>query len=216
MKPIVIIYASDFTHKGLQRLIGSLSYYNWDYHVIRYEWRGWSHRLKSVWKSLAVHKQTSYTHAIHVDAYDVIATGPSSMFESAWKSANYDNAAMILATELNCWPDKSKAELHPQNPSPWKYAHSQFTVDLSRLDELSVVADIPEGADDQGYLMDLFLSWKYPIRLDYGCRIVQSIAFAHPWQNWFWEKPLTNRLTGSEPLFAHGNGGTDMSWLENQ
>lgn len=217
MKPAIVSYATDASHPGLARLEVSCRKFGWELFVVGTDqpWKGWANRLRTVWVKMVELRQ-EFSHAIHCDAYDVVAVGPYSWFDHAWNMAAYDNAAMVLATEVNCWPDRSKADRHPPSPSPWKYAHSQFAVDLSRLGELAAVGEIPDGSDDQGYLMDLFLSWKLPIRLDYGCNIFQSVAFCQPFENSFSTGGLgfRNRVTESYPLFVHGNGGTDMTWLE--
>lgn len=221
MKPVVLSYGNN--QDECHRLMNSLAAWGWEYEIlgIGESWKGWSHRLRTVWNR-AEELRGKYTHVVHVDAYDVIANNYAHEFGDAWNTANYDNAALVLAAEVNCWPKKELAERHPPNPSPWKYAHSQWVLDLDRMDEVSVVGEIPDGYDDQLWLMERFLDWKYPIRLDYAGYLVQSTAFSHPWQAWFGidgassfdpvmgKDHVLNPV--AQPLFLHANGGTDTSW----
>ena len=206
--PCVVAYETDPNHPGLHRLLRSLERWKWQHNIILdRRWRGFGHRLKRVVEACR-DLVGRYTHVIHVDARDVIAVGPPS----EWVPPP---VPLLLATEMNVWPNPTLKPLYPDHPSPWKFAHSQFTVDQKRLDVFNGVDSIPDHYDDQLWVSELFLKGTPDVALDYAGATVQSIAFSHPWADYFEvdDDRVVNKITGTRPLLCHGNGGTDMSWL---
>jgi hypothetical protein len=221
MRPIVISYetADRPDHPGLVRLQRSLAKWGWDA-VIGHEmhWRGFGRKLKKCVEMAEQAKSAGYTHGVFIDAFDVVAIGGPADFPTP-------PCPLWLAAEMGCWPDAGKAPLYPPCDTPWKYAHSPLVVDLSRLDLLEA-GTLADGDDDQRHLTDVFLrhyaEWDGPLlgglleaQLDTGCRWMQSVAFAHPWAEFFEVvgDRVRNKVTGTLPFFAHANGRTGMSWV---
>lgn len=211
VKPIVLTYETDTTNPGLQRLKKSLDKWGWDYIVLEdVLWLGFGRKLKTIVSAAKqIRDNGGYSHVISVDARDFIATGPPSEFVTP-------SVPLLLATERNCWPISSLAVHFKDVGHPFKFAHSPFTVDLNRLDLLPV-ADLPNHYDDQLFVTQRYIEGKREeIDLDYDCKIIQSVAFCLPnWQDTFeiTGNRISNKFTGSKPLFLHFNGQTDDSWI---
>lgn len=208
--PVVLAYETDPSHPGLHRLLRSLEKWKWQHNVIlEPRWQGFGRRLKSI-AAACRDLLGRYTYCIHVDARDVVAVGPPS----EWVPPP---VPLLLATEMACWPNyPGLQEKYPPNltPSPWKHAHSQFTIKTDRVDLLACDG-ISDVKDDQFHCHELFLSGNPEVALDFDGKYVQSIAHSHPWQQFFEVDGdrVYNKITKVKPLFVHGNGGTDLSWV---
>jgi len=211
-KPCLITYETDPNHPGVARLFKSSKQWGWPLIMLHDDrWRGFSRKLKKVVeKCRELHADGEFTHVISIDARDSIVTGPPEEFISP-------SVPLLLATERNCWP-KSELAVHFKDVGhPFKFAHSPFTIDLTRLDLLQV-DHLPDWYDDQLFLTELYLnSSRQDVDLDYECKVVQSNAFCLPnWQEHFEiiGNRLINKYTGSKPLVQHCNGGTETGWWE--
>lgn len=207
----------------MEALEASLKRHGWDYDLMGVgdPWVYFGAKLRAVHNGIPRWKAAGYTHCVHVDAFDVVAlAGPGELRE---KMGRLGMPPFLLAAEVGCWPDAAKADRHPPCPYPWRYAHSLYVMDLARPDILD--GDQPDGTDDQDHLMTRFLSGA-GVALDYECRVFQALAHLHPWTKWFEVLPsaqspngvprVANLATGELPVFFHGNGRTDMSWLPRQ
>jgi hypothetical protein len=88
-----------------------------------------------------------------------------------------------------------------------------------------------DNANGQAEVMDAYLKAQedgFPIKLDFGCKLFQSIAFdhdpklnGHPLHLNGYEGTdfeikdglVVNKLTKSTPAVLHGNGQTPMGWI---
>lgn len=209
IKPVVVTYDTDPANPGLARLVRTLENRGWHYEVLidRGGWRGFGRRLK-VAADRCRELSGTYSHAIHVDARDVVCTAPPVDFYPP-------HCPLLLATERGCWPDGDRAVNYPPCSHPWKFAHSQFVLDLKRV-ELLDCDGIEDWADDQRHLTDVYFKGNPEVQLDYRSDYVQSVAFCNPnFLDWFAIEGnrVRNRTTGSLPLFCHGNSRVDLNWL---
>jgi hypothetical protein len=223
MNPCVVTFETDPTHPGLALLVASCHQWGWPIRLVHSEWRGWGWRLKRVLAQSNRLRQEGFTHLLHLDARDVLMLAPVGRFAEVM--AHYDHPPLLLATEHNCWPGEAKKwedipkYQESKRVSRWPFPHSQYCLDLTK--------PVPAGfgqcgdtIDDQLHCHETFVNdTDGKVKLDNECRLVQSIAFSSPWENFFEldeDNPrgrLANRLTGSRPLAAHANGGTHMHWL---
>jgi len=206
-KVVVVSYTNYPNHSGSQRFVNSLKKWGWDYSLVTEpQWKGFGNRLKKVVERFNELKD-KYDWGIHIDAHDVIASGPPSEFVAP-------DYPLQLACEGGCWPDGFKEQQYPQpRKQLWWYAHSQYIVNLKRLDVLKAEG-LDDYADDQRHCTDLYFNNPDEVKLDYECKTIQSIAFAHPWTDYFEYQGdrVVNKITGSKPLFLHANGGTSTEW----
>lgn len=219
MNPLVVAFATTMTHPGAQRWLASCARWGWAYFAIVGPWRGWGGRLRQVLAYAETARRDGFTHLVHTDMWDVIALGPPSELGEALD--RYARPPLLLAVEAGCWPDGTLAPRYEPRLLPWWYPHSQFVIDLSQPFPVGV-ADVDDAQDDQRHFHQLVLAGTPGLVLDRQCAVFQSIAHSHPWPQFFaldgdpmlgQARRLANVLTGTRPLFAHGNGGTDMAWL---
>lgn len=221
-KPCVVTFTTDPTHPGLKKLKESCWKFGWPVEVLHRPWRGWGYRLKEVLKTREELLRNGFTHLIGIDAFDCLAVGPSSRFSEAIEALG--DPVLTLACEKACWPVPDLAN-HPKYverkpKSDWRFAHSQMIVDLTRTWP-STLTDCPDDRDDQLHVHGVYLNdAEGEVKLDEECRIVNSIAFCAPFENFFEldnanpDGILLNRLTGTRPLFAHGNGKTTLQTID--
>ena len=214
MKPFVVSYTTTTDYEGLRLFRDSLNQHRWSHNFLLADWRGWGYRLRLVLSQAESLRRAGFTHLINLDAFDVLAQGPPSELEAALSP--YKDAALVLAGEKGCWPDTTLAShaKYQAVESEWRYAHSQFVYNLSKPLPFRPEAII-DTVDDQDFLARQYLGCTDgSIVVDSECRVVQSIAHCNPWQDFFeFDERVKNKVTGTTPIFAHGNGGTDMFWL---
>jgi hypothetical protein len=226
VKPIVLSYAAGpYDRKCLHRLEATCRKWGWDCAIGEEPtWRGFGRRLKAIGEMAQTAKAAGFTHAVHVDAFDVICVGPPEL--------KAPDVPLLLAGELGYWPDRGKeseygyATTPPK--TPWRYVHSQFVLDLEYVDWFrNLIQDMDDVEDDQGFLTEAYLQHQYHARdrlipatnwsmvLDYDCTVIQSIAHCHPWDAFFAVEGdrVRNKVTGTLPLFIHGNGRTNLEWV---
>lgn len=194
----VITTTSDFGRTKTLR--DGLEKYGWDYHVIEHEWKGFNDKIHETYKYLK--SLSGYDSFIYVDAWDTICFGKD---ESVLPSAG-----LLFSTERACYPHPEKAVLYPSHPSPWHFVNGGGWG--GSIDEFLKMYETtrPESElNDQVYLTDRFLSGLHKIELDYDCRLFQTIAFC-PESDFIITDKVRNMITGSFPLFIHGNGHTPL------
>ncbi len=216
MKPAVVTYSTIADHPGLIRLRNSMRARGWEegsLRVLSSQWPGWVGRLKMVLSKIEQLRFDGFTHLIHVDAWDVICLGGPD--EIAPAMADAGNPPMLMAAEAAPWPDYHRADKYPARQLPWWFCHSQYTIDLSQQVPIGLGVE-RDDEDDQRHLTSLYLAKTPGIVLDTKCRIIQSIAHNHPWENFHEIREdgrVYNKLTGTRPVFFHANGQTEAGWI---
>lgn len=215
VKPVVVSFSTNPNHPGLDRLTKSLYNNIWPFLSLTDKvFPGWGGRLKRVINdTISILSGCGYTHMIHVDAYDVIATGPPS--ELAEKLAILGDPHFLMAAEHGCWPDGHLRDKFEPIGGHWWFPHSQFCLDITKPVPKELI-DIHDHEDDQRHFTKLFFGGYDWLKIDRNCHIFQSFAFCSPESNFFEkndEGRWCNKLTGTKPLFFHGNGGTNGDWL---
>lgn len=165
----------------------------------------------------ALEKLPPQQPVLFVDGYDAIITRHAGDILQAWRETARDDAP-LFAAEMFCWPDKTRADAYPPAPhgNPYRFLNSGAFIGKAG-DLLRIIAEaIADADDDQGYYTGKFLSGKYGIALDYGCRLFQclngALEHAQPDEG---RGMLFNRHTSSWPAVIHANGPS-KAWLENE
>lgn len=216
MKPAVVTFSTHKEHTGIDRLKASMLRNGWpedSFRLLVGKWTGWVGRLRAVLAQADPLRFLGFTHLIHVDAFDVICLGRPEELEPALADAG--NPAMLMAAESACWPDSHRAAEYPPRELPWHFCHSQYVLDLNQRPPFGLGVDL-DHEDDQRHLTNLYLAGTPGIVLDTKCRVIQSIAHNHPWYNFYdirEDKRVVNKVTKTAPIFFHGNGKTDGSWI---
>lgn len=216
----LITTASDYSRTEMLRK--SLDKNGWKYHIIIHEWRGFGDKILKTYEYLKSNPQI--THFFYSDSYDTVAV---KTMENTLNNID-DYSCILLSAEKNCYPHKEKEILYPQNKSDWKYVNGGgwfCNTDIF----IKAVESNPLKVEtvDQVWFTDLFLNNQNIVKLDYNCKVFQTIAFTN--ENDFsiiikqylgnrdfsdicGEKifKLINNIHGTEPTFWHGNGHTCM------
>lgn len=212
-KAIIFTLVSDLTLPGFLRMKQSCEAWGWTVDAHPHPWRGDIQRWSVFKEQLSRYRNEGYTHALALDALDVVALGPPDQLRP--KLAFYNDPAVLIAAEGAPWPNNYRAAEYPERRHLFWYAHSQIVVDL-RQELPARFLDFHHDHDcDQQHFADLILDKVPGVAIDRQCQVVQSLAHAHPWQYYFdaQGERFRNRITGSYPLFAHGNGGAPMDWI---
>jgi hypothetical protein len=212
MNPCVVTFDQGEAWAKVDRLKATCHKWGWNIHIVTGKWKGWGHRLKRVLGEADTLRRIGHTHLIAVDAYDVVAVNSLNGLEKALES--YAFPALLMAGEAGCWPDAGRMKDYPPRQTHWWYAHSQYILDLAQPlpDKFGQLND---GDDDQRHITNILLDGTNGVAIDTQCRVFQSIAHCNPWQQFFevTGDRIYNRHTKTWPMFAHGNGGTDMTWV---
>ncbi len=201
------------THPHLaQPLLNSLIKHGWDFEcIVAPQWLGFGTKLISVYNFLKANPEVD--SFIFCDAFDVVALqSPDVFYES-------DYGDFLLSSERGCWPIPDWEPLYTNRfehgynyvNSGLYYAKSKAFIDLMKF-------DMPDYAtDDQMWFSKHFLMEGVMMQLDNNCEVFQSYSFIGD-DDYFYNEPtvgcgLYNRKTNTFPIFAHGNGKTDMTKL---
>jgi hypothetical protein len=158
------------------------------------------------------------------------------------------NDRLIWSTEKQCFPHPHMANEYPKPTveTPWRYLNNGgYGGSLALMIEFvdKYIGKLPMTANCQLETMVAFIQAKkdgFPIELDYGCELFQSIAFdpVKPSKGKRIDKAsfsihqddngnpkyggtdflirkgkVVNKLTKTTPAILHGNGRTPMQWI---
>jgi hypothetical protein len=129
--------------------------------------------------------------------------------------AECGNPPLLLAAETNLYPPEifPLRDHYPSTGTRYQFVNSPFVLDLRQPINADFL-DIGEQ-DDQVHLNKLYLKYKnFPgnVCLDYNQYIIQTLYNVGRTS---FTDDLQNKETGTKPIFFHGNGKTDMTWLMN-
>ena len=158
------------------------------------------------------------------------------------------NDRLIWSTEKQCFPHTHLAKEYPTPTidTPWRYLNNggyggSLVLMIEFVDKY--IGKLPMTANCQHETMTAFIQAKkdgFPIELDYGCELFQTIAFdpvkplkgkaidlasfsIHQDENGvpkyggtdfiIRKGKVVNKLTKTTPAILHGNGRTPMDWI---
>jgi len=196
-----VIYISDsFDHPGQKKLVESLNKYGWQHHHIYAPFRGLGYKITELYNYL---KTSGDEEFIMMDAFDTYCIDYPDQFSKLGFTHR-----LMVSGEKHCYPDPTKAH-HFNHPSPWRYVNSgQIWGETDFFLRLVEQFPFPETENDQEWYTDMAIQDR--IGIDYNCVNFQSVAFEAKGDfriEWpmFW-----NDVTGTLPIFLHGNGKTAM------
>lgn len=209
MKCKLITTCSDISKTSI--LQQSLKKHKWDYHIIEHTWRGFGDKILKTYEYLKANPDI--THFFYSDSYDTLATDTMEVALSRIK----DKTKILMSAERGCYPHPEKEKLYPKHESPFHFVNGGGwfcpsdvfikAVDTNPLDYTTV---------DQVWFTDLFLNHPEYVNLDYNCEVFQTIAFCPDSDFEFIRYTnesnikVKNTVTGSHPIWVHGNGHTPL------
>lgn len=208
MRIKVLTTCDNPNHEGYLRLKESLDKFGYDYECIVHPF-SFGHQLPVV-LNWCKNYTGDATHILYTDAYDTMA------FAGVDEVLQKFSGKMLISCEKSCYPHPERAKDYPETPTMWKYVNGGgWLVEIEYFKQLCQKENLNADSHDQVWLMDAYLNNKEDIQLDNNCEIFQTIAFSYPEE---WEehngRRFFNKGTGTFPIFFHGNGHTDMSWLK--
>lgn len=198
----------------------SLIHHGYDFHIIEHKWEpvGFLGKIHETYKYLKALE--GYTHFLYTDAWDTFAmAGPVEL-------ADKMPDGLLISAERACYPYPELASKYPANETPWKYVNGGgWCGEIAAF--LRLYEDQPPTSEmnDQVWLTNQFLKLQDEgwVRLDYECRIFQTLGFcpASDFEYsllspsakdiyYLYPNRLINSVTGFIPVFIHGNGHTAM------
>lgn len=199
-----VIYISNLPqHPGQEKLTESLVRHGWTPHYIHTEFAGFSTKINTLAQYL---RSSGDEYFIMQDAFDTYCLQSPDKLPQQYVGQD----VVVVSTEKMCWPDAWRAEYFTAS-SPWRYPNSgQVYGKTSRFLQLVDAYPVSNDYDDQRWYTDRAIAGQ--VLLDEECNIFQSIAFDIDGDFVYDTERhlLHNALTGSTPLFAHGNGRTPM------
>lgn len=144
-----------------------------------------------------------------VDPWDMAFCGTKESLQTV-----LDSHPLIFHAEKNCWPQESKARLHPLCGTPYRYTNgviAGYGSEMAAAIEYGLrhfpirgsSADFNEDNTNRFY-MDVHLAgFGY---LDVNCELYMPLAGYQLGDSEIVDGRLHNLLTGSWPCFVHANG----------
>jgi hypothetical protein len=171
---------------------------------------------------------TGHDHFAYADAADTVCQRPFTV----------PTDHLLWSTEKACYPHPEKAKEYKfggRLKSPWRYLNNgvyggPLALAIEFFERYGL-HKLHDNANGQAEVMDAYLQAVkdgFPIKLDFGCKLFQSIAFdhdpklnGHPLHLKGYEGTdfeikdglVVNKLTKSTPAILHGNGQTPMGWI---
>jgi hypothetical protein len=171
---------------------------------------------------------TGHDHFAYADAADTVCQRPFEV----------PTDHLLWSTEKACYPYPEKAKEYKfagRLKSPWRYLNNgvyggPLALAIEFFERYGL-HKLHDNANGQAEVMDAYLKAQddgFPIKLDFGCKLFQSIAFdhdpklnGHPLHLKGYEGTdfeikdglVVNKLTKSTPAVLHGNGQTPMGWI---
>jgi hypothetical protein len=145
---------------------------------------------------------------------------------------------LLWSTEKACYPYTDRAAQYKfagRLKSPWRYLNNgvyggPLALAIEFFERYGL-HKLHDSANGQAEVMDAYLQAQkdgFPIKLDFSCKLFQSIAFDHDpnrqghpihlngYEGTDFEIKdglVVNKLTKSTPAVLHGNGQTPMGWI---
>ena len=214
MKIKVLTTCDNPNHEGYLRLKASLDKFGYDHEVIVHPF-SFGHQLPVI-RDWCNRYTGDATHILYSDAFDTLAFSNAEEIIS-----KMPDCKMLISCEKNCYPHPERAKEYPYAESPWRYVNGGgWIAEIKYFLELCERMNLNDQSHDQVWLMEAFLNNQQDIKLDTNCEIFQTIAFSYPeeWDNVNEHGYGVNRFrnvgTKTFPVFFHGNGHTDMGWLQ--
>jgi hypothetical protein len=196
----VIIISDNPNHPGQLKLVESLRRHGWEYVEIVEPFRGLGYKISELAKYL---RQSGDDEFILMDAFDTYCIAPPS----DWKHfADH----VVVSGEKQCFPHPEKSDFFWPGRSPWKYPNSGQIWGRSQ-ELIDLVETFPWNDADNDQIWYTDRAAGRSVSIDVQCVNFQSIAFEEPGDFSFVYDRLQNNVTGTMPLFIHGNGRTDMT-----
>lgn len=128
---------------------------------------------------------------------------------------------ILFSVEKHCYPHTWVAEKYPKVKSKWKYLNGgnyggplELIIDFFERYGLNKLDYAATGQHEYMLAYLEAIKDKFPIKLDTGCEVFQSMAFEEEGDFKVVRKKVNNLVTKTVPAVLHFNGLTEMSVLK--
>lgn len=222
MKLLVITFTTDPSNPGYKHLIKSLDKHGYEHYTFglkgeqEFSWGG--DNYTPMIPQLKEELNNGYTHILYTDAWDTLAMGNQDELIKKYLDISLEGNNWIYSAEKNpCFTkDLSKYD----SVSRWKYlCAGNFIAPTKLFIDIVEAYKRHENENDQQWGSWLFENDEdNQFILDVNCQIFQTLYNMnglHQQPNWKEfaysdEDRIVNLITGSKPVFIHGNGKVDM------
>lgn len=207
----IVAFANDHNEPMLLNLIKTLQKYDYDYEIIGkgIKWTGFMTKINGYLNHVS--KMHPDQIVAIVDAYDVLACGPSSEFISKYRSYN---KSLVIGSETfcgtNCIPVDNWWKYNSSiSKGKLQYLNSGFCVGTAKSLKKALNYMIELNIDDDQEALCKYVN-KYPkeVALDINGFLVANITQLDFGSLDFKDGKIYNKLTGNNPLFVHIPGKT--------
>ncbi len=210
MKVKYITTTSNPDYPGCKELVRSLNHFGYDAVIIQHPWRGFGDKVIKTYEYLKANPEVEFF--VYTDAWDTFAL--AGMDEIISKVDDWD--CLLFGPEKACYPHPELAEKYPPCETQWKYLNGGNWLGSSKrfIEMVDRQGTVPEE-NDQVYFTRQFLENNVGgyIKLDYECKVFQTIAFEHEGDFSYEDGRLINNATGQKPVFLHANGRTPFAHI---
>jgi hypothetical protein len=220
MNDIAVITTATEFNDGVHNFLASCKYYGYQPLILGWgqPWMGNVHKAQLALKAIKQLKN-KYPVILSVDSYDMIFTDSPDAILAEYRSMNH---MCVYGSERYCYPDAGKAELHPVSPTPYRYLNGGGFIGESwyveQLFDYIAFDKLDPSLNDQDVLQQILIDNPHAIKLDYECRIFQTLVLAD--DDLEYGDEIRNIITGQVPKIIHGNGHWDMTkaidWLNSK
>jgi hypothetical protein len=219
MKKIHFLSIETETQSNIEKnLIESSRINNIDLHIIGrgVKWDGFITKFQILKEYLLT---ISEDIVCLTDSRDVLYMSDSKKIYNTFIK-NFSKDCIVFNGETNCFPEKSFAELHPNQSKKYKYLNSGCVIGsrillIEIVDKCLELYDSCKINDDQYLLQKIFLDGEYgdAFTIDYDCKIFQCIwdedyGRSNNFDLVYTQNEIYNRLTDTYPLIFHYPGPT--------
>ena len=204
----IVAFANDPDEPMLVNFIRSLQKYNYDYKIVGtgVKWENFMTKIKGCLDYIRTLDPTQLI--VIVDAYDVLATGPSDELVKKYQSYG---KSLVVGSETycgaNCIPVDNWWQSRPQGKI--RYANGGFYMGpVSKILQILNFMLVLGIKDDQEALCTYVNTYPEDIALDTGTKLVANITPLDFHYLDFQNGRIQHKLTNEYPCFVHTPGKT--------
>jgi hypothetical protein len=215
---VVTSYSTDPFHPCLARLYASLERWKWPRLRLwsgEDRFPGFNFKVEVMKAQLPLLNSQGVTHFLTVDGWDTLCCGPIE------DVVRHCGDGILLAGEINCYPHPEKASRYPEAEKKSRWCHVNGGGILTSLEFFAdVVVPFHDNGgfeNDQIMFTELYLTGNSLVKVDSLCEVFQTLYLTNPNEDFLvtTKGALFNREMETRPVFVHGNGRCDMTWIDS-
>ncbi len=216
MKLKVLFYANK-PDAGIKPLLASLVSKGYDYSFIGHneKWYGFGTKLNAINSYLKNYIDSSYTHIMVLDAYDLILIRGNTVICKLY-TEYFGEDGIVFSAETNCYPDLDIDSNYPLHTKDYIFRYLNAGSWIAPIDKaIQITNKIKPNINDQRYFTNIFCNTD-EIKLDYTCILFQTLYNIDIQKQKIYSivnNKFKNIYYNTDPCVLHGNGKYNMEYL---